>query len=41
VRMILGGHLHFTLSAQYAADIGPTAMFDACRDLNAWRCPAV
>lgn len=25
---------HFTLSAQNAADIGPRAMFDACRALN-------
>lgn len=25
---------HFTLSAQYAADILPLAMFDACRALN-------
>ena len=32
---------HFVLSAQYAADIGPLEMFFACRDLNAWRCPAV
>lgn len=32
---------HLTLSAQYAADIGPLAMLDEWRDLNAWRCPAV
>jgi hypothetical protein len=25
---------HFTLSAQYAADILPLAMLDACRALN-------
>ena len=32
---------HFTLSAQYAADMGPLEMLEACRLLNALRCPAV
>ena len=32
---------HLTLSAQYAADMGPLEMFLRWRDLNASRCPAV
>lgn len=32
---------HFTLFAQYAADMGPLLMLLAWRDWNALRCPAV